>query len=104
MRLTFTDPADVRQRLGKRRYSPDRRRSASPPSPRDTPPPREPISSVHRRLGVASQEGRGPKASIDRKTSTSTTRHFLFLFHLLFRTSVEMCCDLCYIKTQSEWF
>uniref|UniRef100_A0A3B5MM33 Nuclear cap-binding protein subunit 3 n=1 Tax=Xiphophorus couchianus TaxID=32473 RepID=A0A3B5MM33_9TELE len=59
----------VRQRLGKRRYSPDRRRSASPPSPRDTPPPREPISSVHRRLGVASQEGRGPNASIDRKTA-----------------------------------
>ncbi|XP_070700073.1 nuclear cap-binding protein subunit 3 [Pempheris klunzingeri] len=62
---------DVRQRLGKRRYSPDRRRSPSPAvSPRDTPPAREPIRDVHRRLGVASQDGRGhfSNASKDRKT------------------------------------
>ncbi|CAN9501255.1 unnamed protein product [Ophioblennius macclurei] len=58
---------DVRQRLGKRRYSPDRRRSPSPTSPRSTPPSREPVRDVHRRLGVASQDGRGP-SSKDRKT------------------------------------
>ncbi|XP_041808996.1 nuclear cap-binding protein subunit 3 isoform X2 [Chelmon rostratus] len=61
---------DVRQRLGKRRYSPDRRRSPSPVSPRDTPPAREPIRDVHRRLGVASQDNRGvfSNSSKDRKT------------------------------------
>ncbi|XP_041656621.1 nuclear cap-binding protein subunit 3 isoform X2 [Cheilinus undulatus] len=63
---------DVRQRLGKRRYSPDRRRSPSPVSPRDrdTPPVREPIRDVHRRLGVASQDSRGiySNSSKDRKT------------------------------------
>ncbi|XP_029957305.1 nuclear cap-binding protein subunit 3 [Salarias fasciatus] len=58
---------DIRQRLGKRRYSPDRRRSPSPVSPRSTPPSREPIRDVHRRLGVASQDSRGP-SSKDRKT------------------------------------
>ncbi|CAK6980365.1 nuclear cap-binding protein subunit 3 [Scomber scombrus] len=64
---------DVRQRLGKRRYSsPDRRRSPSPPSsPRETPPPREPIRDVHRRLGVANQDSRGSYAnsSKDRKSA-----------------------------------
>ncbi|XP_026038260.1 nuclear cap-binding protein subunit 3 isoform X1 [Astatotilapia calliptera] len=57
---------DVRQRLGKRRYSPDRRRSPSPLSPRDTPLARD----VHRRLGVASQDSRGhcSNSSTDRKT------------------------------------
>ncbi|CAI5642489.1 unnamed protein product [Oreochromis niloticus] len=57
---------DVRQRLGKRRYSPDRRRSPSPLSPRDTAPARD----VHRRLGVASQDSRGhcSNSSTDRKT------------------------------------
>ncbi|TKS83392.1 Nuclear cap-binding protein subunit 3 [Collichthys lucidus] len=62
---------DVRQRLGKRRYSPDRGRSPSPVSPRDTPPAREPIRDVHRRLGVASQDNRGhfSNSSKDRKTS-----------------------------------
>ncbi|XP_037604688.1 nuclear cap-binding protein subunit 3 [Sebastes umbrosus] len=59
---------DVRQRLGKRRYSPDSRRSPSPVSPRDTPPAREPIRDVHRRLGVASQDSRGSNSSKDRKT------------------------------------
>ncbi|XP_053188191.1 nuclear cap-binding protein subunit 3 [Scomber japonicus] len=69
---------DVRQRLGKRRYSsPDRRRSPSPPtSPRETPPPREPIRDVHRRLGVPNQESRGTYAnsSKDRKTSALWSR------------------------------
>ncbi|KAM9846719.1 nuclear cap-binding protein subunit 3 [Aulostomus maculatus] len=62
---------DVRQRLGKRRYSPDRRRSPSPPSPRETPAAREPVKDVHRRLGVASQDNRGlfSNSSKDRKTS-----------------------------------
>uniref|UniRef100_A0A3Q3EKS5 Nuclear cap-binding protein subunit 3 n=1 Tax=Labrus bergylta TaxID=56723 RepID=A0A3Q3EKS5_9LABR len=61
---------DVRQRLGKRRYSPDRRRSPSPVSPRDTPPAREPIRDVHRRLGVVSQDSRNlfANSSKDRKT------------------------------------
>ncbi|XP_023259212.1 nuclear cap-binding protein subunit 3 [Seriola lalandi dorsalis] len=61
---------DVRQRLGKRRYSPDRQRSPSPVSPRETPPVREPIRDVHRRLGVASQDNRGlySNSSKDRKT------------------------------------
>ncbi|XP_028277635.1 nuclear cap-binding protein subunit 3 [Parambassis ranga] len=55
---------DVRQRLGKRRRSP------SPASPRDTPPSREPIRDVHRRLGMASQDSRGhcSNSSKDRKT------------------------------------
>uniref|UniRef100_A0A4W6FC70 Nuclear cap-binding protein subunit 3 n=1 Tax=Lates calcarifer TaxID=8187 RepID=A0A4W6FC70_LATCA len=60
---------DVRQRLGKRRYSPDRQRSTSPISPRETPPTREPIRDVHRRLGVASQDrGLHSNSSKDRKT------------------------------------
>ncbi|TDH05356.1 hypothetical protein EPR50_G00142850 [Perca flavescens] len=61
---------DVRQRLGKRRYSPDRRRSPSPVSPRDLPPAREPIRDVHRRLGVATQEHRADysSSSKDRKS------------------------------------
>ncbi|KAK5858127.1 hypothetical protein PBY51_002293 [Eleginops maclovinus] len=59
---------DVRQRLGKRRYSPDGRRSPSPVSPTDTPPAREPIRDVHRRLGVANQD-RGANSSKDRKST-----------------------------------
>ncbi|XP_072230983.1 nuclear cap-binding protein subunit 3 [Leuresthes tenuis] len=67
---------DVRQRLGKRPYSPDRRRSPSPVSSRDTPPSREPIRDVHRRLGVASQDSRGlySNSSKDRKTSALWSR------------------------------
>uniref|UniRef100_A0A1A8MDL9 A-kinase anchor protein 2 n=1 Tax=Nothobranchius pienaari TaxID=704102 RepID=A0A1A8MDL9_9TELE len=63
---------DVRQRLGKRRYSPDERSSPSPLSPKDTPPVREPVSDVHRRLGVANQDSRSvySKPVRDRKTST----------------------------------
>uniref|UniRef100_UPI0037E721DE nuclear cap-binding protein subunit 3 isoform X2 n=1 Tax=Semicossyphus pulcher TaxID=241346 RepID=UPI0037E721DE len=66
---------DVRQRLGKRRYSPDRGRSPSPVSPRDTPPAREPIRDVHRRLGVASQDSRSlySNSSKDRKTGRKNT-------------------------------
>ncbi|KAM8899057.1 nuclear cap-binding protein subunit 3 [Spinachia spinachia] len=63
---------DVRQRLGKRRYSPDRQRSPSPFSPRDTPPAREPIRDVHRRLGVASQEKK--ESSKDKKKSALWSR------------------------------
>ncbi|XP_003970824.1 nuclear cap-binding protein subunit 3 [Takifugu rubripes] len=61
---------DVRQRLGKRRYSPDRQRSLSPSSTSDAAPAREPSRDVHRRLGVAIQEGRGPfsSSSKDKKT------------------------------------
>nr|XP_057942774.1 nuclear cap-binding protein subunit 3 isoform X1 [Doryrhamphus excisus] len=63
---------DVRQRLGKRRYSPERQRSPSPVSQRDTPPTREPIRDVHRRLGVVSRDGGlSSKSSKDRKTTGS---------------------------------
>ncbi|XP_019719736.1 nuclear cap-binding protein subunit 3 isoform X1 [Hippocampus comes] len=67
---------DVRQRLGKRRYSAERGRSHSPVSPRDTPTPaREPISDVHCRLGVVSRErGSSSKSSKDRKTSSLWSR------------------------------
>ncbi|XP_049597954.1 nuclear cap-binding protein subunit 3 [Syngnathus scovelli] len=67
---------DVRQRLGKRRYSPERGRSDSPVSPRDTPPPaREAVSDVHRRLGVVSGDrGHSSKSSKDRKTSSLWSR------------------------------
>ncbi|XP_061904802.1 nuclear cap-binding protein subunit 3 [Entelurus aequoreus] len=66
---------DVRQRLGKRRFSPDRQRSPSPISPRDTPPAREPIRDVHRRLGaVTRDEGLSSKSSKDRKTSSLWSR------------------------------
>ncbi|KAG7515674.1 nuclear cap-binding protein subunit 3 [Solea senegalensis] len=57
---------DVRQRLGKRQRSP------SSDSPRDTPPAREPVRDIHRRLGVANQDNRGvfsTNASKERKTS-----------------------------------
>ncbi|XP_077361574.1 nuclear cap-binding protein subunit 3 isoform X2 [Festucalex cinctus] len=74
--LVNSGKTDVRQRLGKRRYSPERGRSHSPASPRDTPPPaREPISDVHRRLGVVSRDGGGSsKSSKDRKTSSLWSR------------------------------
>uniref|UniRef100_A0A1A8C5P2 Nuclear cap-binding protein subunit 3 n=2 Tax=Nothobranchius kadleci TaxID=1051664 RepID=A0A1A8C5P2_NOTKA len=67
---------DVRQRLGKRRYSPDERSSPSPLSPKDTPPVREPVSDVHRRLGVANQDSRSvySKPVRDRKTSSLWSR------------------------------
>ncbi|KAM3601800.1 uncharacterized protein V6R79_019081 [Siganus canaliculatus] len=62
---------DVRQRLGKRRYSPDGGRSPSPVSSRDPPPAREAARDVHRRLGVAGQDSRGlfSRSSKDGKTS-----------------------------------
>ncbi|XP_075888179.1 nuclear cap-binding protein subunit 3 [Nelusetta ayraudi] len=67
---------DVRQRLGKRRYSPDRGRSPSPSPTREAPPVREPSRGVHRRLGVASQDGRGffSSSSKDRKKSALWSR------------------------------
>ncbi|KAG7237521.1 hypothetical protein INR49_032270, partial [Caranx melampygus] len=70
--VAISGKTDVRQRLGKRRYSPDRQHSPPPVSPRDTPPVREPIRDVHRRLGVASQDNRGlySNTSKDRKTGT----------------------------------
>uniref|UniRef100_A0A8C7LA42 Nuclear cap-binding protein subunit 3 n=1 Tax=Oncorhynchus kisutch TaxID=8019 RepID=A0A8C7LA42_ONCKI len=62
---------DVRQRLGKRPYSSERRHSTSPVASRDSSPPREPITDVHRRLGVVIQDTRGlhPDSSKDRKSS-----------------------------------
>ncbi|XP_030637301.1 nuclear cap-binding protein subunit 3 isoform X2 [Chanos chanos] len=56
---------DVRQRLGKRPYSPERRRSASPVSLRNTAPRREPLTDVHSRLGIAKRDARD---TVDKKT------------------------------------
>lgn len=80
--LLFTD---VRQRLGKRRYSPDRGRSPSPSPTREAPAVREPSRGVHRRLGVASQDGRGffSSSSKDRKKSKSV---WLMMSHRRFIT------------------
>ncbi|XP_041742671.1 nuclear cap-binding protein subunit 3 isoform X2 [Coregonus clupeaformis] len=63
---------DVRQRLGKRPCSPERRHSAS----RDSSPPREPITDVHSRLGVVKQDAHGlyPDSSKDRKSSRLWSR------------------------------
>lgn len=67
---------DVRQRLGKRPYSPERRHSASPVTSRDSPPPREPITDVHSRLGMAKLDSRGlySDSSKDRKSSRLWSR------------------------------
>ncbi|XP_055790996.1 nuclear cap-binding protein subunit 3-like isoform X2 [Salvelinus fontinalis] len=67
---------DVRQRLGKRPYSSERRHSASPVASRDSPPPRQPITDVHRRLGVVKQDTRRlyPDSSKDRKSSRLWSR------------------------------
>ncbi|XP_046876196.1 nuclear cap-binding protein subunit 3 [Hypomesus transpacificus] len=67
---------DVRQRLGKRAYSPETRRSTSPVTLRDSPPPREPTTDVHSRLGVAKQDARRlySDTSKDRKTSRLWSR------------------------------
>uniref|UniRef100_A0A4W5KBD4 Nuclear cap-binding protein subunit 3 n=1 Tax=Hucho hucho TaxID=62062 RepID=A0A4W5KBD4_9TELE len=66
----------VRQRLGKRPYSSERRHSTSPVASRDSSPPREPITDVHRRLGVVKQDTRGlyPDSSKDRKSSRLWSR------------------------------
>ncbi|XP_041750556.1 nuclear cap-binding protein subunit 3 [Coregonus clupeaformis] len=67
---------DVRQRLGKRPYSPERRHSASPVASRDSPPPREQITDVHSRLGVAKQDAHGlySDSSKDGKSSRLWSR------------------------------
>ncbi|XP_008331630.1 nuclear cap-binding protein subunit 3 isoform X2 [Cynoglossus semilaevis] len=78
--LANSGKADVRQRLGKRRHSPDRTRSPSPspsPSPpKDAAPVREPVRDIHRRLGVSSQDSRRifSSSSKDRKTSDLWSR------------------------------
>ncbi|KAG5284774.1 hypothetical protein AALO_G00030310 [Alosa alosa] len=60
---------DMRQRLGKRRHSPDPRRSVSPP-PRNLSPRREHLSDVHSRLGVAKRDVRNlyPEPTKDKKS------------------------------------
>lgn len=50
---------DVRQRLGKRTHSPERRRSVSPVRPRSSAARREPLTDVHSRLGTTKHESRG---------------------------------------------
>lgn len=66
----------MRQRLGKRPYSSERQHSTSPVASRDSSPPREPITDVHRRLGVVKQDTRGlyPDSSKDRKSSRLWSR------------------------------
>ncbi|XP_036380378.1 nuclear cap-binding protein subunit 3 [Megalops cyprinoides] len=61
---------DVRKRLGKRPYSPESRRSTSPPAHRGHAPRREPLTDVHSRLGVPRHESRNPHSEIpkDKKT------------------------------------
>ncbi|KAL4647563.1 nuclear cap-binding protein subunit 3 isoform X1 [Arapaima gigas] len=49
---------DVRQRLGKRPYSPESRRSPSPPAQRDHRPRREQLTDVRSRLGVTKCDSR----------------------------------------------
>lgn len=60
---------DVRQRLGKRPHSPERRRSVSPVVSRNTVSRREPLTDVRSRLGVAKHESRGlySESSKDKK-------------------------------------
>lgn len=84
--------ADVRQRLGKRRYSPDGGRSPSPSPTREAPPVREPSRGVHRRLGVASQDSRGyfPSSSKDRKKSMSV---WFMICHCGMNTVLGLTCN-----------
>ncbi|XP_073680638.1 nuclear cap-binding protein subunit 3 [Garra rufa] len=67
---TTSSKTDVRQRLGKRPHSPERRRSVSPVISRKTVSRREPLTDVRSRLGVAKQESRGlySETSKDKKT------------------------------------
>lgn len=76
--MASTLSLDVRQRLGKRRYSPDRQRSPSPSSTSDTAPAREPTRDVHRRLGVAIQDGRGPFSTSPKDKKTSMDLFLIF--------------------------
>ncbi|KAK3524385.1 hypothetical protein QTP70_028002, partial [Hemibagrus guttatus] len=56
--VASTGKTDVRQRLGKRPHSPERRRSVSPVPPRNTAARREPLTDVHSRLGTTKHEAR----------------------------------------------
>ncbi|KAM9450922.1 nuclear cap-binding protein subunit 3 [Clarias gariepinus] len=58
--VASTGKTDVRQRLGKRPHSPERRRSVSPVPPRNTAARREPLTDVHSRLGTSKHEPRVP--------------------------------------------
>lgn len=79
--MVSTLSLDVRQRLGKRRYSPDRQRSPSPSSTSEAVPAREPIRDVHRRLGVAIQDGRGPFSTSPKDKKTSMDLFLIFMLH-----------------------
>ncbi|KAG7321433.1 hypothetical protein KOW79_015848 [Hemibagrus wyckioides] len=57
--VATTGKTDVRQRLGKRPHSPERRRSVSPVPLRNTAARRETLTDVHSRLGTTKQEARG---------------------------------------------
>ncbi|MCJ8740751.1 hypothetical protein PDJAM_G00062600 [Pangasius djambal] len=57
--VASTGKTDVRQRLGKRPHSPERRRSVSPVPPRNAAARREPLTDVHSRLGTTKRESRG---------------------------------------------
>uniref|UniRef100_A0A8C1SZY1 Nuclear cap-binding protein subunit 3 n=1 Tax=Cyprinus carpio TaxID=7962 RepID=A0A8C1SZY1_CYPCA len=68
--VTTSSKTDVRQRLGKRPHSPERRRSVSPVISRNAVSRREPLTDVRSRLGVAKLESRGlfSESSKDKKT------------------------------------
>lgn len=66
----------MRQRLGKRAHSPEKRRSVSPVVSRNAVSRREPLTDVRSRLGVAKHEGRSiyTESSKDKKTGTASNR------------------------------
>ncbi|ROL48012.1 Nuclear cap-binding protein subunit 3 [Anabarilius grahami] len=68
--VATTGKTDVRQRLGKRPHSPERRRSVSPVISRNAVSRREPLTDVRSRLGVAKHDSRSlfPESSKDKKT------------------------------------
>lgn len=77
---------DVRQRLGKRPHSPERRRSVSPVISRNAVSRREPLTDVRSRLGVAKHDSRSlfPESSKDKKTGTREVCALLVLFTFIF--------------------
>lgn len=68
--VTTSGKTDVRQRLGKRPHSPERRRSVSPVISRKAVSRREPLTDVRSRLGVAKHESRSlySESPKDKKT------------------------------------
>lgn len=76
----------MRQRLGKRPHSPERRRSVSPVISRNAVSRREPLTDVRSRLGVAKLESRGlySESPKDKKTGKVGFNALLVLFTFFF--------------------